>query len=109
MQNQTAPVAFTTARVPNGPLENVYEQDGYRWTEGGGRARHFRRSDCDIVEGRVAVHFTPQRALLLGPYPGVKADASCVLAICEEPKVLEIWVADRAKPDVATADSKIFF
>ncbi len=61
MQTQTAPVAFTTARVPNGPLQNVYEQHGYRWTEGGNRARHFRRSDCDIVEGRKAIHFVPQR------------------------------------------------
>ena len=69
MQNQTAPVAFTTARVPNGPLQKVFEQDGYRWTEGSNRSRHFRRSDCDIVPGRVAFHFTPQRAVLLGPYP----------------------------------------
>ena len=106
MQNQTAPVAFTTARVPNGPLQKVFEQDGYRWTEGGNGTRHFWRSDCDIVPGRVAVHFTPQRALLLGPYPGVKADASCVLATCEEPLALEIWVADRAKPDFATADER---
>ena len=57
MQNQTAPVAFTTARVPNGPLQKVFEQDGYRWTEGGNGTRHFWRSDCDIVPGRVAVHF----------------------------------------------------
>ena len=108
MQNQTPPVAFTTARVPNGPLQKVFEQDGYRWTEGGNGTRHFRRSDCDIVPGRVAVHFVPQRAVLLGPYPGVKADASCVLATCEEPLALEVWVADRAKPDFATADTKFF-
>ena len=108
MQNQTAPVAFTTARVPNGPLQKVFEQDGYRWTEGGNGTRHFRRSDCDIVPGRKAVHFVPQRAVLLGAYPGVKADASCVLATCEEPAALEVWVADRAKPDFATAETKFF-
>ena len=108
MQNQTAPVAFTTARVPNGPLQKVFEQDGYRWTEGGNGTRHFWRSDCDIVPGRKAVHFVPQRAVLLGAYPGVKADASCVLATCEEPLALEVWVADRAKPDFATADTKFF-
>ena len=101
MQNQTAPVAFTTARVPNGPLQKVFEQDGYRWTEGGNGTRHFWRSDCDIVPGRLAIHFTQQRAVLLGAYPGVKADASCVLATCEEPLALEVWVADRAKPDFA--------